>query len=91
MGSPVGEVGRRDGEGPQRTVTLKSFAAGKFEVTFEQWDACVSVGGCSHRPNDQGWGRGSRPVINVNWDDAQQYVQWLSGKTGQNYRLLRKV
>jgi formylglycine-generating enzyme required for sulfatase activity len=56
-------------------------------VTFAEWDACVREGGCSYRPNDQGWGRGDRPVINVSWDDAQQYIQWLSRKTGHEYRL----
>jgi formylglycine-generating enzyme required for sulfatase activity len=63
------------------------FALGKFEVTFEEWDACVAQGGCSHRPYDMGWGRGRRPVINVSWHDAQDYVAWLSKRTGQAYRL----
>jgi len=91
MGSPVGETGRDPDEGPLRTVAVRSFAAGKFELTFEQWDGCVNARGCSHRPSDQGWGRGNRPVINVSWDDAQQYVKWLSGKTGQTYRLLSEA
>ncbi len=69
-------------------VTISgAFAVGKFEVTFAQWDACVSQGGCSHRPDDWGWGRGRQPVMNVSWDDAQQYVAWLSRKTGKSYRL----
>jgi len=50
------------------------FAVGKFEVTFAEWGACVVAGSCAHRPVDRGWGRGRQPVINVNWDDAQQYV-----------------
>ncbi len=79
----------RDNEKPVRRVTIaRAFAAGKFEVTFAEWDACVLAGGCSHRPGDEGWGRGSRPVINVSWDDTQAYIKWLSGKTGQRYRLL---
>ncbi len=58
------------------------------EVTFEQWDACVADGGCrSYRPGDQGWGRGTRPVINVSWDDAQAYVAWLGRKKGETCRL----
>ena len=65
------------------------FAVGVYEVTFAQWDACVSAGGCGgHRPNDNGWGRGNRPVMNVSWDDAQFYVRWLSQRTGETYRLL---
>ena len=55
---------------------------------FAQWDACVSDGGCGgHKPDDQGWGRGTRPVIGVSWDDAKAYVAWLSRKTGKQYRL----
>jgi len=73
-------------------VTIAApFAVGKFEVTFAQWDACVAQGGCSHRPDDRGWGRGRQPVMNVNWDDAQQYVAWLSRTTGKTYRLLSEA
>ncbi|BDI04264.1 SUMF1/EgtB/PvdO family nonheme iron enzyme [Sphaerotilus microaerophilus] len=87
MGSPESEPGRDDDEGPQHRVKVASFAVGQYEVTFRQWDACVGAGGCKHKPGDEGWGRGQRPVINVSWSDAQQYVKWLSGKTGQTYRL----
>jgi hypothetical protein len=56
------------------------------------WDACVTGGGCnSHKPNDQGWGRGQQPVINVSWQDAQRYVAWLSEVTGKTYRLLSEA
>ena len=65
------------------------FAVGKHEVTFGEWDACVGDGGCrGHRPDDEGWGRGNRPVVNVSWEDARGYVGWLSRKTGKEYRLL---
>jgi formylglycine-generating enzyme required for sulfatase activity len=87
MGSPESEPGRLDREGPQHRVQVASFAMGQYEVTFRQWDACVAAGGCEHNPGDEGWGRGQRPVIYVSWDDAQQYAKWLSGKTGQTYRL----
>ncbi len=51
--------------------------------------ARVADGGCNgYRPSDRGWGRGRRPVIDVSWDDAQAYVQWLSQRTGRRYRLL---
>ena len=70
----------------------RAFAVGKYEVTFAEWDACVAAGGCArYRPNDQGWGRGRQPVMNVNWNDAKKYVQWLSQKTGKSYRLLTET
>jgi len=87
MGSPSGEADRQDDEGPQHNVSIRAFALASTEVTFAQWDACVSDGGCRHRPEDEGWGRGNRPVINVSWNDAQEYVRWLSRKTGEEYRL----
>lgn len=74
-------------ERPIREVQVQPFAMGRFEVTFLEWDDCQSDGFCQVRPDDKGWGRGFRPVINVNWVDAQQYVAWLSRKTGQVYRL----
>jgi formylglycine-generating enzyme required for sulfatase activity len=92
MGSPENEQARRSTEGPQHKVNVPaSFAAGKFEVTFDEWDACVRNGGCAHNPADLGWGRGKRPVINVSWNDAQQYVQWLSTRTRKTYRLLSEA
>jgi formylglycine-generating enzyme required for sulfatase activity len=70
----------------------RNFEAGRTEVTSAQWDACVAAGGCNgYSPNDRGWGRGNRPVINVSWNDAQAYVQWLSQRTGQRYRLLTEA
>jgi formylglycine-generating enzyme required for sulfatase activity len=87
MGSPESEIGRGSDEGPQRKVTMRSFAIGKYEVTFAQWDACTAEGGCVHRPGDESWGRGQRPVINVSWHDATEFVAWLSRKTGKAYRL----
>ena len=59
MGSPLSEKERSSDEGPQHEVTIpKAFAVGKFEVTFAEWEACVSAGGCGgHRPSDQVWGK----------------------------------
>jgi formylglycine-generating enzyme required for sulfatase activity len=92
MGSPPNEPGRTDDEGPQRRVSIVSLAVGRFEVTFDEWDACVSQGACSgYKPDDSNWGRGKRPVINVSWYDAQAYVEWLSRKTGHSYRLLTEA
>ena len=92
MGSPEHERGRGKDEGPQHRVEfLKPFAVGKFEATFAQWDACVSEGGCTHKPSDEGWGRGRRPVINISWNDAKQFVAWITKKSGKPYRLLTEA
>jgi formylglycine-generating enzyme required for sulfatase activity len=76
-------------DAPQiRVAIARAFALGRFEVTFAEWDACVASGGCNlYRPDDAGWGRGRRPVINVSWADAQAYLAWLGGRTGRRYRL----
>jgi formylglycine-generating enzyme required for sulfatase activity len=91
---PIGEVrlGPTMGEpglqlNGQFRVT-RSFAIGRYAVSFAEWDACVLAGGCdNYKPLDEGWGRGDMPVININWSDAQAYVRWLSRKTGRTYRL----
>ena len=93
---PAGEMaavdrGRRPtraGEtGPRHVVFERPFLIGKFEITFEQWDHCLQAGGCTHRPDDKGWGRASRPVIDVSWDDIVQYLDWLAEVSGERYRL----
>jgi formylglycine-generating enzyme required for sulfatase activity len=92
MGSPPDEPGRADDERPQRQVTIAApFWVGKYEATFAEWDACVRARGCSTRPSDAGWGRDNRPVINVSWNDAKEYVGWLSQKTGKTNRLLSEA
>lgn len=90
MGSPASQPAHAADEAPQHTVTIaRRFAVDRFEVTFDEWDACAADGGCNgYKPSDEGWGRGRRPVINVSWDDANAYVAWLSKKTGKPYRLL---
>jgi formylglycine-generating enzyme required for sulfatase activity len=91
MGSPATEEGRYDNEEPQHKVTIaRRFAVAKLDVTFGDWDACVSVGGCP-QVTDSGYGRGNKPVINVNWNDAQRYVAWFSRMTGKTYRLLTEA
>lgn len=85
----VSGLGCDGDEHPVRDVAIpRPFAVARHEVTFAQWDKCVSDGVCSHTPDDAGWGRGQRPAINVSWDDARMYLQWLSCKTGAEYRLL---
>jgi formylglycine-generating enzyme required for sulfatase activity len=94
MGSPDNGKGRSSNESPQHKVTIaRPFAVSKFDVIFVDWDACVSVGGCSKEGarGDAGWGRGKQPAIYVNWDDAKAYVTWLSMMTGKTYRLLTEA
>ena len=89
MGSP--EDQGRPAERPQHEATIaKPFAVSKFEVTFDDWDACVAHGDCPHA-SDVGWGRGRQPVIKVSRDDAKRYVAWLSTITGKAYRLLSET
>ncbi len=79
--------GRGDSdERPVRMVTVKSFALGKYEVTFEEYDRFAIAGGRS-LSDDSNWGRGSQPMIYVSWQDAKDYAQWLSEKTQKHYRL----
>ena len=77
----------QDDESPVHRVTIGApFAMGVYAVTFAEWEACVRAGGCEgYRPDDRGWGRGRRPVINVSWEDAQAYVGWLSRESGVGY------
>ena len=74
-------------------VTIgQPLAVGRYEVTFAEWYACVAEGGCNdYKPGDEKLGRGNRPVVNVSWHDAQNYVSWLSQKTGKPYRLLSEA
>ena len=92
MGSPESEEDRLEEEGPVHRVTFaRPFAVGVYEVTFDEWEACVAGGGGCEEPYDMRWGAGSRPVITVSWEDAQAYVKWLSRKTGKEYRLLSEA
>ncbi len=79
---------------PHKVTIAKPLAVGRFAVTFAEWDACAEDGGCGgNKPSDNGWGRvrGDRPVINVNWNEAKDYIDWLSKKTGKGYRLLSEA
>lgn len=93
MGAPDNEDGASYSERPVHGVVIpRPFALGVHEVTWEEYEACVAGGGCDpvgpdNSGGDEGFGRGNRPVINVNWTDAQNYVAWLSAKTGASYRL----
>jgi formylglycine-generating enzyme required for sulfatase activity len=84
----MGDIqGGGDGdEQPVHSVSVKKFAMGRYEVTFAKYDKFAQATG-REKPNDKGWGRGNRPVINVSWNDATAYAEWLSEQTGQTYRL----
>lgn len=89
MGSPESEESRHDYEGPQHQVPISnSFGVGQFEVTFREWDACRSEGESFYYPDDHGGGRENRPVTSISWEDATEHLNWLSCKTGEQYRLL---
>ncbi|MEM1106672.1 MAG: SUMF1/EgtB/PvdO family nonheme iron enzyme [Pseudomonadota bacterium] len=88
LGAPATDPDASPAEGPGRPVTFGTiFAVAETEVTFNDWQACVSAGGCRAISADNGWGRGTRPVINVTWQDASGYAAWLSSATGYSYRL----
>ncbi|MDG4595440.1 MAG: SUMF1/EgtB/PvdO family nonheme iron enzyme [Candidatus Contendobacter sp.] len=85
MGSPADEPGHRGNE-DQHSVRVARFAMGQYEVTFEEYDRfCATTG--REKPGDAGWGRGQRPVINVDWRGVVAYAEWLSQQTGKQYRL----
>ncbi|ROR34613.1 SUMF1/EgtB/PvdO family nonheme iron enzyme [Inmirania thermothiophila] len=73
-------------ERPAHEVRLAAFAVGRTEVTFEDYDRFAQATG-RPLPDDEGWGRGRQPVINVSWEDAAAYAAWLSQETGHVYRL----
>ena len=93
MGSSAGPEGQLVSKDPGHKVTINyQFAVGVHAVTFNEWDYCVKHGGCrGYYPNDQGCGRGNRPVIGVSWEDAKAYACWLSQATGKEYRLLSET
>lgn len=91
MGSAPTEQGRFPNESPVHPVTLaKGIAIGKFEVTWDEWEACVAAASCPST-EDAGWGRGRLPIINVSWTDVQSYLAWLRRVSGKDYRLLAEA
>ncbi|HEY5717049.1 MAG TPA: SUMF1/EgtB/PvdO family nonheme iron enzyme [Motiliproteus sp.] len=75
-------------EQSEHSVTLtRSYYLSAHEVSFAAWDACVADLGCTTTPSDEGWGRGSRPVINITYNDVMlQFLPWLNAKTGRTFR-----
>lgn len=88
---PAGKftMGANDGnsaEKPVREVYVDGYWIGKYEVTFAQYDEFCNLTE-KRKPDDKGWSRGKRPVIHVNWNDASEYCEWLSQKTGLEFKL----
>ncbi len=73
-------------EAPAREVSIRPFTLGKYEITFAQYDLYCEAAQV-RCPEDEGWGRLDRPVINVSWADAQAFVAWLNEHSGQDFRL----
>lgn len=79
-------MGDKDEKSAHEIRIVQSFAMGRYEVTFEEYDLFAAIME-RELANDAGWGRGRRPVINVSWDDATAYAKWLSEATDKRYRL----
>lgn len=82
MGSDNG----KNNEKPLRNLYLDGYWIGKYEVTFDQYDQFCTEQEID-KPDDEGWGREGRPVINVSWEDAIAYCRWLSEKMGYTFSL----
>ena len=73
-----------EAEKPRHEVVIaRPFAISRYEVTFEDYDRFTFP----YKVDDEGWGRGRRPVINISWEEATAYAAWLSAQTGKRYRL----
>jgi len=87
MGAADDDPDAEPDEQPRHRVTFeRPFFIGRYTVTFDEYDRFAAATG-KPEPDDERWGRGRRPVINVSWDDARAYAEWLSSQTGKSYRL----
>ena len=91
MGAPPVDQGRPYSEGELRPVLISEpFAVGKFEITYQQWEACVIDEQCPIAKRDD-WSKENHPVVNVSWQETLEYTKWLSKKTRKPYRLLTEA
>ncbi|UAK25357.1 formylglycine-generating enzyme family protein [Sphingomonas nostoxanthinifaciens] len=107
MGSPPDEPGHKPDEEPQTNVAVRSIAVGRFAVTRAQWRVFVEASshpdglGCAYSGLANGAEASWRklgfaqtdhdPVVCISWAEAQDYVRWLSARTGRPYRLLTEA
>jgi sulfatase modifying factor 1 len=78
MGSPSTEVGR-DADEIQHEVTLSSFWVSKFEITYEQYMYFCKATGYK-KPDSDGQQKGNYPIVNVDWNDAVAFANWLGAR-----------
>lgn len=86
MGNLQGQSNDYNEQQAQKVAIKQGFAIGMHEITFAQYDQFAEATG-RQKPSDEGWGRNNRPVINVSFNEAIAYTQWLSEQTGRTYRL----
>jgi formylglycine-generating enzyme required for sulfatase activity len=71
-------------EKPIHRVNVAAFSLAKYMVTQGEWQACLSGEGCGYKAdvvNER------LPIMNISWDDAQQYIKWIRKVTNKPYRL----
>ena len=91
MGGSDHELKNRMGDSqeyPATEITVSTFELSAYETTFALWDKCFEEKGCSRKPDDDGFGRGQLPVVNISFDEiTEEFIPWLNQKTGKQYRL----
>jgi len=87
---PAGEFLMGSGLRQHKVTISRSFAVGRFPVIFDEWDKALELGFDGPMLKDK-WGRGRQPVINVSWNEAKSYADWLTSHSGYSYRLLTEA
>jgi formylglycine-generating enzyme required for sulfatase activity len=89
MGAAKDEEGASPDEYPQHKVTIAPFLMGKFTVTQAQWKAVAKLKkiNCELKPDPSKFKGSDRPVERVSWDEAIEFCDRLSAKTGKRYGL----
>jgi len=75
---------------PRHSVTISPFAVSVYEITIEDYYRFAKATGRS-KPANNGLDIKTYPVVDVSWNDAIAYTQWLSKQTGKTYRLLSEA